>query len=169
MSGLREKMWLIITVFLVLSLAAGIVFLSIRLAHLQPVEITLYDPKPLNLSENISISGAVVRPGIYEAKPGDTLTSIVSSAGVSENADTSNLRIYIPTKNEFSQTQKVNLNRAEAWLLQSLPGIGEGRARLIVEYRDKNGPFRNIDDLMKIEGFGTSVVDKIRNYATVVD
>jgi len=169
MSGLREKMWLIITVFLVLSLAAGIAFLSIRLAHLQPVEITLYDPKPLNLSENISISGAVVRPGIYEAKPGDTLTSIVSAAGVSENADTSNLRIYIPTKNEFPQTQKVNLNRAEAWLLQSLPGIGEGRARLIVEYRDKNGPFRNIDDLMKIEGFGTSVVDKIRNYATVVD
>jgi competence protein ComEA len=169
MSGLREKMWLIITVFLVVSLAAGIIFLSIRLAHLQPVEITLYDPKTLNSSENISIGGAVVRPGIYEAKPGDTLTSIISSAGISDNADTRNISIYIPAKTEFSQPQKVNLNRADVWLLQALPGIGEGRARLIVGYRDKNGPFRNIDDLLKIEGFGTSVVDKIRDYVTVVD
>ena len=169
MSGLREKMWLIISVFLVLSLVTGILFLSIRLAHLQPVEITLYDPKPLNSSENISIGGAVVRPGIYEAKPGDTLTSIVSAAGVSDNADTVNIRIYVPAKSEISQPQKVNLNRAEVWLLQALPGIGEGRARLIVDYRDKNGPFRNVDDLLKIEGFGTSVVDKIRDYATVVD
>ncbi|MGA2159332.1 MAG: ComEA family DNA-binding protein [Dehalococcoidia bacterium] len=169
MSGLREKMWLIIAVFLVLSLATGIVFLSIRLARQQPAEITLYDPRPLNSTENISIGGAVVRPGIYEAKPGDTLISIVSSAGVSDNADTGNISIYVPAKSESSQPQKVNLNRAEVWLLQALPGIGEGRARLIVDFRDKNGPFRNVDDLLKIQGFGTSVVDKIRDYATVVD
>jgi competence protein ComEA len=168
MSGLREKMWLIISVLLVLSLVTGIVFLSIRLAHLQPVEITLYDPKPLNSSENISIGGAVVRPGIYEAKPGDTLTSIISAAGVSDNTDTANIKIYVPT-NEISQPQKVNLNRAEVWLLEALPGIREGRARLIVDYRDKHGPFHNVDDLLKIEGFGISVVDKIRDYATVVD
>jgi len=169
MSGLREKMWLIIAVFLVVSLAAGIVFLSIRLARLQPAEITLYNPRPLDPAENISIGGAVIRPGIYEAKPGDTLTSIVSSAGVSDNADTGNINIYVPVKSEISQPQKVNLNRAEVWLLQALPGIGEGRARLIVDYRDKNGPFHNVDDLLKIQGFGTSVVDKIRDYATVVD
>ncbi len=169
MSGLREKMWLIIAVFLALGLVAGIVFLSIRLAHLQPEEITLYNPQTLDSTENISIGGAVVRPGIYPSRPGDTLTSIVSAAGVSDNADTANISIHIPDKSEVSQAQKVNLNRAEVWLLQALPGIGEGRARLIVDYRDKNGPFRNVDDLLKIEGFGTSVVDKIRDYATVVD
>jgi len=36
-------------------------------------------------------------------------------------------------------------------------------------YRTKNGPFRSVEDLLKIEGFGKSVVDKVRDYATVED
>ncbi len=75
----------------------------------------------------------------------------------------------MPEKGESARPQKVDLNRADAWLLQALPGIGEGRARLIVDYRTKNGPFRSVDDLLKIGGFGKSVVDKVRDYATVED
>jgi competence protein ComEA len=67
------------------------------------------------------------------------------------------------------QPQKVDLNRAEVWLLQALPSIGEGRAKMIVAFREKNGPLRSVDDLLKIEGFGQSLLDKIKGLATVGD
>lgn len=169
MTGIREKMWLIIAVFLTFCLVTGIIFFSIRLSHLQPVEITLKEVNPVAAAGDITINGAVSRPGTYAAHAGDTLSALVSAAGVSDNADTIHLAIYVPEKGEITRPQKVDLNRAETWLLQALPGIGEGRARLIVDYRTGNGPFRSVDDLLKIEGFGKTVVDKIRDYATVGD
>jgi len=169
MTGIREKMWLIIAVFLALCLITGIIFFSIRLSRLQPAEITLDDMKRPNVSGDISISGAVARPGIYATRAGDTLTALVSAAGVSDNADTAHIKIYVPAKGETVPNQKVDLNRADAWLLQALPGIGEGKARLIVDYRTKHGPFRSLDDMLKIEGFGKSTVDRIRDFATVGD
>ena len=169
MTGIREKMWLIIAVFLIFCLVTGIFFFSIRLSRLQPVEITLKEVNQVAAAGDITISGAVSRPGIYSSRAGDTLSALVSATGVSDNADTARLAIYVPEKGESARPQKVDLNRAASWLLQALPGIGEGRARLIVDYRTQNGPFRSIDDLLKIEGFGKSVVDKVRDYATVED
>ena len=169
MTGIREKMSIIIAVFLLACLITGIIFFSIRLARLQPAEIMLKDVNPVATEGDITISGAVSRPGIYAARTGDTLSALVSAAGVSDNADITRLSVYVPEKGESARPQKVDVNRAGAWLLQALPGIGEGRARLIVDYRTRNGPFRSVDDLLKIEGFGKSVVDKIRDYATVED
>ena len=169
MTGIREKMSLIIAVFLIVCLITGIVFFSIRLARLQPLEIKLKEVNPVAAAGDITISGAVSRPGTYFSRAGDTLSALVSAAGVSDNADTAHLSVYVPEKGELIRPQKVDLNRAGEWLLQALPGIGEGRARLIVDYRTKNGSFRSIEDLLKIEGFGKSVVDKVRDYATVGD
>jgi competence protein ComEA len=169
MTGIREKMLLIIAVFLIVCLITGMIFFSIRLARLQPVEIKLKEVNPMAAAVNITVGGAVSRPGIYASRAGDTLSAVVSAAGVSDNADTAHLVIYVPEKGEAIRPQKVDLNRAGAWMLQALPGIGEGRARLIVDYRTKNGPFRSVEDLLKIEGFGKSVVDKVRDYATVED
>lgn len=169
MQGLREKMWLIIALFLLASLITGGAFLSVRLAQLQPVEIALADTQSPSISGDVYIGGAVMRPGIYSAKPDDTLSSLVSSAGPSADADTSRISIVVPNKSSATLPQKVDLNRAEAWLLQALPGIGEGRARMIIDYRTRNGPFRSVDDLGKIEGFGQSTVDRVRDYASVGD
>lgn len=169
MQGFREKMWLIITLFLTVSLITGGIFLAVKLAGLQPTEIALSDVDTPAISGDVFIGGAVERPGIYSAKRDDTLTSLVSSAGLSENADTGLISIIIPDKSSAVLPQKVNLNRAESWLLQALPGIGEGKARMIIDYRIKNGPFRSLDDLGKIEGFGESTIDRIRDYAVVGD
>jgi len=79
------------------------------------------------------------------------------------------IKITVPAKSSTALPQKIDLNRAEAWLLQSLPGIGEGRARTIIEYREKNGLYRSVDDLLKVEGFGKSTLDKIRDYITIGD
>ncbi len=63
--------------------------------------------------------------------------------------------------------QKVDVNRAEAWLLAALPGIGEGRAKAIVDYRQKHGPYRDINELLKVPGIGDTIFEGIRQLITV--
>jgi competence protein ComEA len=167
MTGIREKMWLIIAAFLIVCLVTGIVFFCIRLSNLQPTEIILSESRQADISGDVYVCGSVARPGIYATQPGDTLTALVSAAGISDNADVGGISIRVPAKGESAQPQKVDLNRADTWLLQALPGIGEGRAALIVDYRVKNGPFRSVDDLLKIKGFGKSVVDNVRVFVSI--
>ena len=169
MTGFRNRMWLIIAVFLAVSLITGAILLSIRLAQLQPVEIALENTAKANVQGEVYIDGAVARPGIYATKAGDSLTSLISAAGLSDDADSEHVKLYVPCKGELKQPQKVDLNSASVWLLQALPGIGEGKAKMIVAFREKNGPLRCVDDLLKIEGFGASVLDKIRGLVTTGD
>jgi competence protein ComEA len=54
----------------------------------------------------------------------------------------------------------VNVNTADATTLaKELEGIGPAKARAIVEYRQKNGPFRTAEDLLKVQGIGQKVID----------
>ena len=68
---------------------------------------------------------------------------------------------------EQNQQNKININTADTELLCFLPGIGETLAKRIVEYRTKNGPFKSVEDLMNIEGFGEKKLQSIINYITV--
>ena len=57
----------------------------------------------------------------------------------------------------------VNVNTADAGTLaRELDGIGPAKAQAIVEYRQKNGPFRTADDLLKVQGIGQKVLDQNR-------
>ncbi len=57
----------------------------------------------------------------------------------------------------------MNLNTADATTLaKELDGIGPAKAQAIVEYRQKNGPFRSAEDLLKVEGIGQKVLDQNR-------
>ena len=62
---------------------------------------------------------------------------------------------------------KVNLNTASEEELQTLSGIGETRAKSIIEYRENNGGFQSIEDLMKVEGIKEGVFEKIKDRITV--
>ena len=57
----------------------------------------------------------------------------------------------------------VSLNRSSAKQLQSLAGIGPVTAQRIVEYREANGPFKKIEDLLKVKGIGRATFEKIRD------
>ena len=70
---------------------------------------------------------------------------------------------------ETQSSQKIDINRAEAWLLEALPGIGQTRAQAIVDYRNENGPFKRIKDLLKVEGIGQGTLDGIEGFITVSD
>lgn len=61
----------------------------------------------------------------------------------------------------------VNLNTATESELDTLNGVGPVKAKAIVDYRAKNGPFKSVDDLEKVSGFGKKTVDKLRSDLTV--
>ena len=61
----------------------------------------------------------------------------------------------------------LDLNSASEEELARLPGIGEKRARDIVEYRIQNGPFSSVQDLLNIDGIGQKTLDSLLDYITV--
>ncbi|PYR62989.1 MAG: hypothetical protein DMF91_04925 [Acidobacteria bacterium] len=64
-------------------------------------------------------------------------------------------------------TAVVNLNTASAAQLEALPGIGAKTAARIVEYRQKNGPFKKIEELMNVRGVGEKNFLKLKAQITV--
>jgi competence protein ComEA len=169
MSNYLGKYWLIIVAFLLISLIAGGIILSIKQGSHKPVEISLSQAAPLQYDGDIYIGGAVANPGLYPLREGDTIESLIQTAGLISDADTGRIEIYVPKTGELSQPQKIDLNRAETWLLDALPGIGEGRAQAIVDYRTQNGPFHRIEDLLNVKGVGESTLDNLRDFITVED
>ena len=61
----------------------------------------------------------------------------------------------------------VNINTATATELEMLPGIGPKTAEAIVEYREANGPFETIEDIMGVSGIGEGIFEKIKDGITV--
>jgi competence protein ComEA len=66
-----------------------------------------------------------------------------------------------------ASTAIVNLNTASAAEFESLPGIGAKTAARIVEYRQKNGPFKKIEELMNVRGVGEKSFLKLKPQLTV--
>jgi competence protein ComEA len=61
----------------------------------------------------------------------------------------------------------VDINAAASDELQAIPGIGKSLADRIVAFREKNGKFGSVDDLLKVQGIGEKSLQKIRPYVTV--
>ncbi len=66
-----------------------------------------------------------------------------------------------------SARNPVDLNAATSADLQAVPGIGKVLADRIVEFREKNGPFGRVDDLVKVQGIGEKSLEKLRPYLAV--
>ena len=63
--------------------------------------------------------------------------------------------------------QKININQADAKALTTLKGIGKDRAVKIIEYREKNGPFEKVEDIMKVKGIGKKIFEQNKNVLSV--
>ncbi len=61
----------------------------------------------------------------------------------------------------------VNLNTASKDELEAVNGIGQKKAEAIIAYREKNGPFKTVDDLKNVNGFGDKSVANMRSELTV--
>jgi len=164
-----DRVYLFITVFLFIAAIAGGVMLGVQRSRNQPVEIVLSQTEPPAQNGDLYIGGAVANPGIYSWQEGDTLETLLSDAGVESDADLSHIEVYVPREGEEQSPQKIDINRAEAWLLEALPGIGQTLAERIVDYRNASGPFQRIEDLLKVSGVGEATFENMKDFITVSD
>jgi competence protein ComEA len=71
------------------------------------------------------------------------------------------------TRVKEASTAIVNINTATSAQLQTLPGVGEKTAERILEYRQKNGSFKKIEELMNVKGIGEKSFLKMKDRLTV--
>ena len=108
----------------------------------------------INLAKRISDEDHIHIPGRSDtsASPMQTEASLpIASAGLSEQGGSASL----------------NINTATVEELTSLPNIGPSRAAAIVDYREREGPFDSVDDLMNVGGIGEKITDSIRDLVVV--
>lgn len=140
----------------------------------------------------VFVCGQVMTPGVYKL-PADSriYQAIEAAGGLLETAagDCINQaelmkdgqRIYIPTAEEVqsgafkaaggnddnpaasASDGRVNLNTASKEELMTLTGIGERKAEAILQYRDANGSFRSVEDLMQVDGIKEGTFEKIKD------
>ncbi|MBN2238146.1 MAG: helix-hairpin-helix domain-containing protein [Dehalococcoidales bacterium] len=118
----------------------------------------------------VYIGGNVSLPGYYPFSENDTMNSLVRAAGgISSRIQAPKYSLDIGDKNSAQLPQKIDINRAESWLLQALPGIGDTLANRICDYREENGLFKNTQELMSVDGIGPGLYENIESYITVSD
>ncbi len=137
----------------------------------------------------VFVCGQVAREGVYEFPKGTRVYEAVEAAGgFLPDADTSYVnqalvltdgeKLYIPDRSESAEwssgeqagspgTGKVDLNTADRSMLETLPGIGPGKAQAILNYRQEHGRFNAAEDLMKVPGIKQASYDKLKDYIIV--
>ncbi len=149
-------------------------------------------PDEQNVSETesttifVEIKGAVHKPGVYELEEGERVLALIQLAGgylSTANSSTINhaerltdeMVLTIPLigeepSEEIAPQEKerlLNLNKADAISLTSLPGIGPSKAEAILQYREENGPFKDVKDLMDVPGIGEKTYEQLEQLITV--
>lgn len=69
--------------------------------------------------------------------------------------------------NDLSLQFRIDLNEADRVTLLQVPGIGEAMAERILNFRQINGPFRNLQQLLEIHGIGSSTLERLRPWVEV--
>jgi len=166
--AMTKKYWTLSIILLIAVIIIGGIIVWSRYSPAHRIEISL--PPSQELEGEIYLGGAVSNPGFYPLKSGGSLEALIQAAGgTTDNADLDRLELYIPSIGEKEGPQKIDLNRAEAWLLEALPDIGKGRAQAIINYRQTNGAFGNITEITNVEGIGPSTYEQIKELITVAD
>ena len=139
----------------------------------------------------VHICGQVVHPGVYQVPADARVFSVIQMAGgLTEEAAEAGVNqaqtlvdgqmIYVPASGEevsgMTDTNstsdsagngKVNINTADLETLMGLPGIGEGKARSILQYRQEQGAFRSIEEIMNVDGIKEGTYSKFKDQITI--
>lgn len=133
----------------------------------------------------VSVMGYVKEPGVYIMPEGSRVYEALNAAGGIvppgdvNGVDLVNIlkdgaRVYVPGASSSEdgatgsvETGAININLASESELTKIPGIGPAKAKTIVSYREKNGPFSTVEDIMNISGIKEGTFEKIKDYITV--
>ena len=163
-----NRLWLLATALLILIIITTLVIVLIKRDQGQP--LTISPPQSPQYIGQVYIDGAVTRPGALAFGPEDSIGGLIAaSGGAQADADLAAVHLHIPSGVIPPDFQKIDINRAEGWLLQALPGIGEIKAQAILDYRQQIGHFDNINQLTEVPGITTAVFDKIKAYIDTGD
>lgn len=159
-----------------------------------PVQAVAVDPAPSTdaspaASVYVHVSGAVAAPGLYLLAEGARVVDAIAAAGgFAEGADEAavNLarplsdgeQLIVPLVGQTPATSsggtapasgdgRVNLNTADVAALDTLPRIGPAMAERIVQWREANGGFTSIEDLLAVPGIGDKMLESLRELVTV--
>jgi len=148
-------------------------------------------PVPTEKPVIVHITGAVPRPGVYALPQGARVQDAISAAGgFLAEAEKSQINLarlledgekldipyiegaspVIATPGETvvaASTELININTASQAQLDTLPGIGPTTAQKIIEYREQNGAFLNIEDIINVSGIGPVTYQRIKDLITV--
>lgn len=127
----------------------------------------------------VHVSGAVERPGLVTVDSAARIADVIAAAGgATVGADLGGLnlaatvgdgdQVVVPMPGEASQTaggseRGIDLNHSTAAELEELPGVGPVLAARIVDYRESNGPFAEIEDLLDVGGIGEAKLAAMRD------
>ena len=170
-------------------LAAGVILLVQSKPRGEPIELL---PPPTPPPIRVHLCGAVAQPGVVVLPPGAILADALAAAGGAlPGADLQAVNLAAPLQdgdricltNPATQTAQpdhpplltatptdrglIDINSAQAEELEVLPGIGPVLAGNIVEYRQRNGPFGEVEDLLAVPGIGPGKLEAIRPFITV--
>ena len=97
-----------------------------------------------------------------------SLSFSLSAAPASTMAVTEPVPVVAQAQAQAQQAPRLDLNTADALTLQKeLNGIGKAKAEAIVAYREANGPFASVDELLEIKGIGNALLERNRDKVMV--
>ena len=174
---------------LLLILAVAICVVACQKEEKNTVDLTLQEDISISAAEEASdtifvyVCGAVFTEGVYELSSGSRLYEAIELAGgFREDAAATEMnqaevlvdamKIYVPTIEEVLERQssaggKVNINQASKEELMTLPGVGASKAESIIRYREENGRFQKIEDIMEISGIKEGLFEQIKDLIQV--
>lgn len=125
---------------------------------------------------SIHVVGEVGNPGLYQLPLGSRVSDVIALAGgVSDNASAASInlarilidgeQIIVKSGVEHKQEMdsKISINESDVNQLDELPGVGPSIAGKIIEYRERNGPFRSLEQLTEVSGIGPKMLENIKD------
>lgn len=175
--------------------AVIVIFAAVRAIDERTAPAIIIDNSLVQPGIVVDLRGEVANPGVYELQAGSRLDdAVVAAGGLTADADLTQLNLAARLQDGSIVTVPglvtlappvagddggpgagasgnergglVNLNTANAAELDTLPGVGEVTAGRIIDYREANGPFRSVDDLVHVQGISTKTINGLRDLVT---
>lgn len=138
----------------------------------------------------VHVAGAVAAPGVHRLPPGSrVIDAVEASGGLLPDADAAavnlaapledGVQVYVPRVGEEppvapaggaaadAAAGPIDLNTADASLLETLPGVGPATAAAIIDHRTRHGPFASVDALLEVRGIGEAKLAALRDLVRV--